>query len=122
MRRHVIILAWIHLIWNGLHIAGGVLALLALIGVGAFATIAGALPALAVLGGIGIFAFTVVCIVALPGFLVGLGLLNYAPWARVGGIILGVLSLLYFPMGTIIGIYGLWVLTNSETERLFTRY
>ena len=30
------------------------------------------------------------------------------------------LNLINFPFGTVLGIYGLWVLLNKETERLFS--
>ncbi len=46
---------------------------------------------------------------------------SYKPWSRVLGIVLSVLNLLNFPIGTVLGIYGLWVLLNKDTERLFTR-
>lgn len=57
---------------------------------------------------------------ALPGLLTGYGILNYKPWARILGIVLSALNLINIPLGTILGAYGLWVLLNSETERLFT--
>ena len=33
---------------------------------------------------------------------------------------LSALNLINIPLGTVLGAYGLWVLLNSETERLFT--
>lgn len=74
-------------------------------------------PILAVIGA----AVTVFLLVlSVPGIVVGWGLLNYRPWARIAGIVLAVLNLLNIPFGTALGIYALWVLFNSETERLFT--
>jgi hypothetical protein len=58
-------------------------------------------------------------IVSLPGLITGFGLLSYKPWARIVGIVLAVLQLLHFPLGTVFGIYALWVLLNNETERMF---
>ena len=43
------------------------------------------------------------------------------PWSRVWGIVLSVLSLFVVPFGTIIGLYGLWVLLSKDSERLFTQ-
>jgi hypothetical protein len=43
------------------------------------------------------------------------------PWARVLGIVLCILGLLHLPFGTIVGVYGLWVLFSPETEALFRR-
>ena len=36
------------------------------------------------------------------------------PWARIVAIILGVLALFHFPLGTALGVYTLWVLLADE--------
>ena len=56
---------------------------------------------------------------SLPSLLVGVGLLKFRPWARIGGIVLSIVMLVMVPFGTIIGAYGLWVLFSKDTERLF---
>jgi len=48
-----------------------------------------------------------------------IGLLRLRPWARIAGIVVSILSLVAFPLGTVLGIYGLWVLFSKDTERLF---
>jgi hypothetical protein len=58
-------------------------------------------------------------IVSLPGLIAGIGLLKLRPWARIVGIVVAVLYLVHIPFGTIVGIYGLWVLFNKDTEPLF---
>jgi hypothetical protein len=58
---------------------------------------------------------------ALPGLAAGWGLLNFRPWARILGIVLSAINLLNFPFGTLLGIYGLWVLLSADTEPLFQR-
>ena len=58
-------------------------------------------------------------IVSLPGLLVGIGLLKYKPWARIAGIVLCVLNIVNFPFGTIVGVYGLYVLLSEDGARLF---
>ena len=58
--------------------------------------------------------------VSLPGLITGIGLLKFQPWARIVGIVLAAINLINIPIGTILGAYGLWVLLNKETERLFT--
>ena len=57
---------------------------------------------------------------SLPGLITGWGLLKFRPWARIVGIVLCAINLINIPFGTILGAYGLWVLLNGETERLFT--
>jgi hypothetical protein len=47
---------------------------------------------------------------AVLGFVAGWGLLERQSWARILAIVLGILALLDFPIGTALGIYTLWVL------------
>jgi hypothetical protein len=56
---------------------------------------------------------------SLPGLLTGIGLVKFQPWARILGIVLSAINLINIPFGTALGIYGLWVLLNKETETLF---
>ena len=58
-------------------------------------------------------------IVSLPAVIIGWGLYQLRAWARVWGIVISILSLLAIPFGTILGVYGLWVLFSKETEQLF---
>ena len=44
-------------------------------------------------------------LLGLPGLLAGYGLLTRKPWARILAIVVGILSLLNFPVGTAIGLY-----------------
>jgi len=63
-------------------------------------------------------------ILAAGGMCVGLGLMQRAPWARMAGIILGVLALFHPPFGTALGVYSLWVLLadeNGDEYRYLTR-
>jgi hypothetical protein len=63
---------------------------------------------------------TFLLVVSLPGIVVGWGLLKFRPWARILGIVLSALHLINIPIGTALGIYGLWVLFSDETETLFS--
>jgi hypothetical protein len=57
---------------------------------------------------------------SLPSLFVGIGLVKRQAWARIGGIVVAVLALIAVPFGTVFGVYALWVLFSTETERLFT--
>jgi|SRR5947207_9155451 len=59
-------------------------------------------------------------LVSAPGLVTGVGLLKFRPWSRILGIALSAINLIHIPFGTVLGIYGLWVLLNRETERIFT--
>jgi hypothetical protein len=56
---------------------------------------------------------------SLPGVIVGIGLLRLRPWSRIAGIVISMISLVMIPFGTVVGVYGLWVLFSKDTERLF---
>jgi hypothetical protein len=45
------------------------------------------------------------------------GLFERQSWARILGLVLGVLALLRFPLGTALGIYTLWVLAPEPAAR-----
>jgi len=63
---------------------------------------------------------TALFIFAVPGFICGYGLITKKAWSRVFAIILSCLSLLSIPIGTMVGIYGLWILIKDETKDLFS--
>jgi hypothetical protein len=123
MQTHVKVLAALYLAVGGLMLGA---ALFIGLGSGVAAGIVGAsadpedaafaIPILGIAGtGLALF----LAFFALPSLITGYGLLNYKPWGRIVGIILSAISLINIPIGTVIGIYGLWVLLNKETERLF---
>lgn len=45
------------------------------------------------------------------------GLFDRQPWARMLGLVLGILALLRIPFGTVLGIYTLWVLAPEPSAR-----
>jgi len=45
------------------------------------------------------------------------GLFERQSWARMFGLVLGILALLRFPLGTALGIYTLWVLAPEPSAR-----
>ncbi len=125
MSEHVRILAVLYIVFGAL----GVLAALVLLAIFGFGGImAGfaaahenpdAAVAVPIIGLVGTFLFGLVLLVSLPGLIAGLGLLRFRPWARILTIVLSALNLLHVPIGTALGVYGLWVLLNRETEPLF---
>ncbi len=53
----------------------------------------------------------------LLGLAIGWGLLTWQPWARVGAIVLGCISLVEMPLGTALGIYTLWALLPEPARQ-----
>ena len=87
--------------------------------VGSSASPEDAAVALPIIGVAGTALVVFLLALSLPGLIAGIGLLKFQPWARILGIVLSVINLINIPFGTIVGIYGLWVLFNKETESLF---
>jgi len=56
---------------------------------------------------------------SIPEIIGGFGLLKRRPWARILILVVACMDLLWIPIGTIIGIYELWVLLQDETTQLF---
>lgn len=56
--------------------------------------------------------------IGVPSLIAGIGLRKHKGWAHTLAIVLAVLALASFPIGTAVGIYTLWVLTQKETEQL----
>lgn len=120
MAQHVKILGILHIVFGGLGVLGAIIVLMIFGGLSAFLNLSdhGDVPA-PVLGVIGGVIFIVILVISLPGLIIGIGLLQFKPWARIAGIVLSAFDLLGFPFHTMLGIYGLWVLLNRETEQMF---
>jgi len=122
MQTHVKVLAVLHIVFGALGV---------LIGLGVFAVMGGvaglvhmdgdpdSAAVVPLLGIIGAFVLVILLVLSVPGIIAGVGLLSYQPWARILTIVLSVLHLLSIPFGTALGIYGLWVLFNTNGARLF---
>jgi hypothetical protein len=121
---HVKVIAALNFLWGGLYAA---LAFFMPAVLGVIATIVGhsddpdAAMAVPILGLTGIGMSIFFGILALPHLLTGWGLWTFRPWARIAGIVLGALSLISFPFGTLAGIYALVILFRKETEALFVK-
>jgi hypothetical protein len=114
--QHVVILGWLFVIGNMIFLAIGAFVFLILTTVGLTVPDPEARPILLVVGpAVGLL----LSAIGLPGLLAGYGLLTRKPWARVLAIVVAILGLLNVPIGTLIGIYALWVLFSAPVEAYF---
>ncbi|HKJ40648.1 MAG TPA: hypothetical protein VKA27_01095 [Sunxiuqinia sp.] len=58
-------------------------------------------------------------ILSLPGIVGGIGLFKRKEWARILVLILSVLNLFNFPIGTAVGVYSIWALVQPEVVAQF---
>lgn len=78
------------------------------------------LPQIAgLIGMLGVGFAIFLAVVALPGLVAGIGLVMRKTWARILGIVVGVLMLFHFPIGTLIGAYTLFVLAQDAAPNYF---
>src|SRR5258706_6941256 len=116
MRDHVRILGWCFIAYSSIIVLVG-------LGIGSIVLFGGAISgdqqAMWITGAVGAAIACFLILVSLPGMFAGIGLLKMQPWARIVAIVVVVLHILSFPLGTALGVYTLWVLLNTETEVLF---
>jgi hypothetical protein len=118
MNKHVKLLGALFIIWGAMGLVALLtLIILAIIGTGllAFEDARAGL----IMGSLGLIVIFVAAIASLPNIFAGLGLIRYQNWGRVLAIVLSFLNLFAFPLGSAMGIYGLWVLFQPEVVQAF---
>jgi hypothetical protein len=68
---------------------------------------------------LGTFLPAIIFLWSLLGLLGGIGLLSCQKWARVLVMVIAAIGCIAFPVGTIVGIYSLWVLMQDDTVKVF---
>lgn len=118
--KHITILGWLHIGLNILTLCVGVLVFFVLIGAG---LLSGDGEAMSVLTVVGTFVMGILVVVSIPGILAGWGLLKRKSWARILALVIGFLSLMNFPLGTLVGAYTIWaLLVHNEASDYFLAY
>jgi len=51
-----------------------------------------------------------------PRLIIGIGLIRQQKWANIPGLVYGVISLLNFPFGTLLGVYSILIFTAKGRE------
>jgi len=116
MEKHVTLVAVLNI---GFGILGILIAIFVLIGIIVANIYVEDYDARKILHFAGTAVFFFLLITSIPEIIGGIGLLKRRPWARILILIVACLDLLWIPIGTIIGIYELWVLLQDETVQLF---
>jgi hypothetical protein len=105
-----------------LHIVLGILGVLgAIIVYGAISLggiLSGDMEAITITQIVGIAISSFILIVSMPGIIGGWGILNHKYWAKIVLLVIGILNLINFPLGTALGVYTIWVLMNREADKV----
>ena len=72
-----------------------------------------------VLAFLGIALPVLIGVISVIGLIGGIALLSYRGWARILVIIVSALGCLNIPIGTLVGVYTIWVLMQDDTVKLF---
>lgn len=116
MEKHVQILGGLYIAFSILGILLGALAFILIAGGGFLSGDRDAIIITSFVGGIiGVF----LVVTSIIGIIGGMGLLKHKAWARILVLVLSFLNLLNVPFGTLLGIYGIWVLFNEEVTEVF---
>ena len=116
LQQHVSILGWLYVVGHAIFLVIGAFVFLLLVGL---APVTGDPEPMWILSLVGTSVGLLMAALGLPGLLAGYGLLTRKPWARVLAIVVGILGLINFPVGTAIGLYTLWVLTQPVATEYF---
>lgn len=118
MKEHVTVVGALCI---GLGALGVVLAIIAFVVLAGIGVLSGDREALPILTFIAVISAGFLAVISVPDIIGGIGLLRRQPWARILVLILSVIKLINFPLGTIVGIYSIWVLMQNEVAQLFAR-
>jgi hypothetical protein len=123
MRPHLTILAVLHFVHGLFALLGAVAVLGGMALAGGVMAFAPDVPGwiAALVGSMGVVFGLFLVVLALPSLALGYGLFARRPWARPLGFVVGVLSLVNFPIGTILGVYTIWAMLQAETSLLLGR-
>ncbi len=116
MEKHVTLVAVINIAFGFLGIFIGAVLLILLVGAGIISQDPEAFKITTIVG-VSLGCFLIV--ISIPEIIGGFGLLKRKPWARVLILVIAVIDLMFIPIGTLIGIYELWVLLQEDTAKLF---
>jgi hypothetical protein len=121
VKNHVIVVGIVRIGLSVLCIAIAAMIAVVLVGVGVGVWYDGSEEVLPILGSIALSVAIASLTFAVPGIVAGIGVLRHKNWARYLAIAMSVLDLLAPPIGTVLGIYSIWVLTSRGTVQLFER-
>ncbi len=118
MKKHVSLVAALQIGFSTMGIIGAMVIFFVFSFAGSFVTDVD--EAAMILKFIGTLLPAIIVLTSLLGLIGGIGLLSYQKWARVIVMVIAAIGCLAFPLGTVVGIYSLWVLMQDETIKLFT--
>lgn len=116
MQHHVPILGWLYLVSHALFLAIGLLVFVLLTGMGVATDEPEARSILTI---VGVAVGLLLAVLSIPGLVAGYGLLSRKGWGPSAALVVAILNLVNIPVGTALGVYTLWVLTQPDIHAYF---
>ncbi|MDX9771883.1 MAG: hypothetical protein RBT02_00490 [Bacteroidales bacterium] len=118
MRKHVNVAAILQIVFGSLIVIGALVIAFAFGFIDQFVDDATAIKVLGIIG-----TPLIVLMLLFGGAMIagGVGLFSCRPWARILTLVMAALGLLNIPIGTLKGVYIIWVLVQTETVSLFDK-
>jgi hypothetical protein len=117
METHVTLLGWLYIVSNAIFILLGLCGLILFRGIGGIVDDRFVTDLFSLITTV---AAVFLAVLGLPGLMAGYGLLRSESWGRYLALIVAFLSLVNFPIGTILGVYAFFVLLQEEANTYFT--
>jgi len=114
--RHITILGVLHIANSALGIIAAVIVFTIVAGAG---ILSGDPEAMTITSIVGSSIALFLLVLSVPGIIGGIGLLQHRQWGRILILVVGFLNLLNVPIGTVLGVYSIWVLLKEDTGPLF---
>lgn len=118
MERHINVVAALHIGLSILGIIIGILVFSVMHLTGGFVNDVEAEKVLVIIANVIAVVFIVLSI---PGIIAGIGLFKRKEWARILTLIISVIDLFNFPLGTAVGVYSIWALVQPEIVEHFRK-
>lgn len=116
METNIKVLGWLHIALGIIGLLVGVLVFLILMTVGVAIREEPVLPIMTM---VALIVLGIMAVLSVPGIIVGVGLIQFRPWARVLALVLALFNLMNFPFGTVLAIYTALSLLVHDADQIF---
>ena len=68
---------------------------------------------------VGIWGGAIIAFFSIPEIIAGVGLIKRKEWGRILALVVSFFNLIWFPLGTALGVYSIIILLNYESVKIF---
>jgi hypothetical protein len=68
---------------------------------------------------VGIWGGAIIAFFSVPEIIAGVGLIKRKEWGRILALVVSFFNLIWFPLGTALGVYSIIILLNDESVKIF---